>query len=374
MDKAENEVLTRVGPGTPMGELLRRYWWPVWFTEQVANKPVPVRLMGEDLVLFRDPRPDSGGRLGLIARYCAHRRVSLEFGRVEAEGIRCCYHGWQYDRTGQCVDTPLEPEGSRLKDGVKINGYEVTEAGGLIFAYLGPKPAPVFPRWDLLFREAGLTVVGADEEYCNWLQRAENTVDQHHLCALHAAVYPQLAFKHCQVDWDPTWYGLKTVMHIPGLAAPKVDHFVFPSTNRFTRARVGDPPSHDMRIRVPTDDEKTTTFWLNAYPSITDQGRLKTQGLTKRERGVYDRVPDGWWDLPSHHQDTAAQESQGLITDRSAETLGWTDRGITIFRKMLHEGMDKVAAGRDPLGVLREDRNIIDLDASMDVLDALAPA
>jgi len=370
MDKVENEVLTRVGPGTPMGGLLRRYWWPVWFTEQVTNKPVPVRLLGEDLILFRNP----AGMLGLIERYCAHRRVSLEFGRVEADGIRCCYHGWQYDRSGQCVDTPLEPEGSRLKDGVRLKGYEVTEAGGLVFAYLGPKPAPVFPRWDLLFREAGLTVVGADEEYCNWLQRAENTVDQHHLCALHAAVYPQLAFKRCQVDWDPTWYGLKTVMHIPGLSAPKVDHFVFPSTNRFTRARVGDPPSHDMRFRVPTDDEKTTTFWLNAYPSIKDQGRLKTEGLKKRERGVYDRVEDGWWDLPSHHQDTAAQESQGLITDRSAETLGWTDRGIAIFRKMLHEGMDKVAAGKDPLGVLREDRNIIDLDASMDVLDALHPA
>jgi 5,5'-dehydrodivanillate O-demethylase oxygenase subunit len=125
---------------------------------------------------------------------------------------------------------------------------------------------------------------------------------------------------------------------------------------------------------VPTDDEKTTTFWLNAYPSIKDQGRLKTEGLTKTERGVYERVADGWWDIPSNEQDRAAQESQGRIADRSTETLGWTDRGIAIFRKMLHDGIDAIAAGKDPLGVLREDRNVIDLDASMDVLDALTTA
>ena len=370
MDKAENEKLTRVGPGTPMGALLRRYWWPVWFTEQVTDKPVPVRLLGEDLVLFRDPQ----SALGLIERYCAHRRASLEFGRVEEHGIRCCYHGWKYDHTGQCIETPLEPEGSRLKDGVKLAGYDVTEAGGLIFAYLGPKPAPAFPRWDLLFREAGLTVVGADEEYCNWLQRTENAVDQHHLCVLHAGVYPQFAFKHTEVSWEPTWYGLKSEQHIPGDAARRSDHFIFPTTNRFTRARVGDPPSHDMRFRVPTDDTKTTTFWLNAYPSIKDQGRLKTEGLKSCERGVYERVPDGWWDIPSHEQDRAAQESQGLIADRSIETLGWTDRGIVMYRKMLHEGLDAVAAGKDPLGVLREQRNIIDLDASINALGALVPA
>ena len=370
MDEAENELLTRVGPGTKMGALLRRYWWPVGFSEHVLRKPVPVRLLGEDLVLFRDP----AGKLGLIERYCAHRRASLEFGRVEAQGIRCCYHGWKYGADGQCIETPLEPEGSRLKDQVKLAGYDVTEASGLVFAYLGPQPAPAFPRWDLLYREAGLTVVGADEEYCNWLQRAENAIDQHHLCALHAAVYPQLAFQRTQVEWDPTWYGLKTVQRVPGLPRPRVDHFIFPSSNRFARARVGDPPSHDLRIRVPTDDEKTTTFWVNAYPSITDQGRLKTQGLKKSEPGVYERAPDGWWDIPSHEQDRVAQESQGRITDRAAETLASTDRGIVLFRKMLRDGLDAIASGRDPLGVLRADRNIIELDASMDALDALAPA
>jgi 5,5'-dehydrodivanillate O-demethylase len=266
----------------------------------------------------------------------------------------------------------MEPEDSRLKDDVKLRGYDTFEAGGLVFAYLGPKPTPAFPRWDLLFREAGLTVVGADEEHCNWLQRAENTVDQHHLGVLHAAVYPQIAFKRSQIDWEPTWFGLDITVHTPG-RAPKSDQFIFPSTNRFTQARVGTSPSHNIRIRVPTDDIKTTTFWVKTYPLITDQGRLRTEGLLPTERGVYERVPDGWWDIPSHEQDRVAQESQGLIADRSIETLGTTDRGIVLFRRMLQDGLTAIAEGRDPVGVLREEKNIIDLSASMDELDTLVP-
>jgi 5,5'-dehydrodivanillate O-demethylase oxygenase subunit len=329
-----------------------------------------VRLLAEDFILFRQP----DGRLGLLERQCAHRRASLEFGRVEADGIRCCYHGWKYDRAGQCIDTPLEPEESTLKQGVKMKAYAVEEAGGLVFGYVGPQPAPVFPRYDLLFREAGLTVVGADEDHCNWLQRAENTVDQHHLSALHAPVYPQTALKRHHVDWDPAWYGLRIAVHHEG-RKPKIDHFLFPSSNRFARARVGDTPSHDLRMRVPTDDTTTTTFWVNTYPSITDQGRLRTKGWEQpTERGVYERVADGWWNLPSHEQDRAAQESQGLIADRSLETLGTTDRGIVLFRKMLLEAMAEVEAGRDPVAVLRQDRGIISFDASMHELKTLASA
>lgn len=370
MDASENELLTRVGRGTKMGELLRRYWWPVQFSAELADRPLPVRLLGEDLVLFRA----AAGGLGLLERYCAHRRTSLEFGRVEQDGLRCCYHGWKYAPSGQCIDMPLEPEGTSLKDGVRLAGYEAVEAGGLVFAYIGPKPAPIFPRWDLLFAETGLSVIGAGQEHCNWLQRAENTVDQHHLSALHASVYPQTALQRHHVDWDPAWYGLRIAVHHAG-RAPKIDHFLFPSSNRFARARVGDTPSHDLRMRVPTDDTTTTTFWVNTYPSITDQGRLRTKGWEKpTERGVYERVKDGWWNLPSHEQDRAAQESQGLIADRSLETLGTTDRGIVLFRKMLDDGMAAIAAGRDPVAVLREDPGIVAFDASMHELKTLASA
>jgi 5,5'-dehydrodivanillate O-demethylase oxygenase subunit len=366
MDVQENELLTRVGPGTPMGELLRRYWWPVGFTQEVKNKPVPVRILCEDLILFRD----LSGKLGLLDRFCAHRRVSLEFGRVEEQGIRCCYHGWKYDHKGQCIDTPLEPEDSRLKEGVRIQGYEVTEAGGLVFAYLGPKPVPEFPRYDLLYHDQGLTVVGADEEYCNWLQRAENAVDPLHLAILHAGVYPSIAFKRPRCEFEETWYGQRMPMWA-GEKEPRVVHFVFPSHSRFTRARVGDTPSHDLRLRVPTDDTKTTTFWINTYPSITDQGKLRTEGLKKRERLVYEKVEDGYWDIQSHDQDAIAQESQGLITDRSREKLGTSDRGIALFRRALHQAIKDVQEGRDPLFVMRDRRNSIDFDASMEALGTL---
>src|SRR5262249_3554133 len=142
MKQSENELLTRIGPGTRMGNLMRRYWWPVGFTEQVTDGPVPVRILGEALVLFRNTK----GKLGLLGRYCAHRRASLELGRVEQDGIRCCYHGWLYDMTGQCREMPAEEPNCPLIKEVKVEAYKVDELGGLIFAYLGPEPAPLLPR------------------------------------------------------------------------------------------------------------------------------------------------------------------------------------------------------------------------------------
>jgi len=368
MDKAENERLTRIGPGTPMGALMRRYWWPVGFTEQVMAKPQPVKLLGEDFILFRKP----GGEIGFLERYCAHRRVSLEFGRVEEDGIRCCYHGWKYDCSGQCIDMPMEPEGSTLKNEVKLNGFAVTEKVGIVFAYIGPKPTPVIPPYDLLCRDSGLTVVRAEEEHCNWLQRTENTIDRYHLPVLHAPDYPQLAMKRTKVVWDETWYGIRTT-ELHDDRRPSVDHFMMPTSNRFARARVGHIPSHDLRIRVPIDDVETRTYVITNYPSINDQGRLKTEGLIPSPHGTYKRVEDGWWGLPSFEQDRAAQESQGLIADRSIEFLGTTDAGIVMFRRMLRDALRAVEEGRDPVGVVRDPKHpVIELDATIAEINALA--
>src|SRR5579862_3041618 len=153
----ENTDLTHVGFGTPMGEVLRRYWQPVCLSSDIDELPKRVTILGETLVAFRDRRE----RVGVLDAHCCHRGTSLEFGRVEADGIRCCYHGWKYAATGQCIDMPLEPEGSTLQQDIRLKGYEAVEAGGIVFAYIGPKPAPVPPRWDLLFAETGLSVVGA---------------------------------------------------------------------------------------------------------------------------------------------------------------------------------------------------------------------
>ena len=183
----ENERLTRVGPGTPAGELLRRYWQALCpVAELTDEKPIkPLRLLGEDLLVFRDGR----GRYGLVEARCKHRRVSLTRGFVEDDGIRCAYHGWKYATDGRCIEQPFEPADSRLKDGVRLRAYPVQALGGLLFGYLGPGPAPLLPRWDVLAREDGRRFIQILPLHnCNWLQCEENTADTVHTYYLHGHV------------------------------------------------------------------------------------------------------------------------------------------------------------------------------------------
>jgi len=375
LSKEENELLTRVGPGTPAGEMLRRYWWPVGFTEHVKEKgrPVRTRLLGEDLVLFRD----GNGRLGLLGLHCSHRGTSLEFGRVEDRGIRCCYHGWLYDVRGRCLEQPAEPEDSRFKDRVQHPAYQAEEIGGFIFAYIGPEPAPLLPNYDLFLREDGEREVGAGHDYCNWLQRAENSVDQTHLVALHASEYPHLALKRPVIGWERRDYGAKISMQVPGISKPKFSHWIFPSHTRHTTARKGRKPDHAIRFRVPMDDTNTMTFWLRFYPyGEEDRSKpflLKTLGFENDQAGVYERVDDGWWGVASHDQDRVAQESQGPIYDRTKEHLGASDQGVIMLRTMIKESIDAVRHGKDPVWVLRDSaqNETIGFDASMQEIGAL---
>ena len=375
LSKEENELLTRVGPGTPAGEMLRRYWWPVGFTEHVKEKgrPVRTRLLGEDLVLFRD----GNGRLGLLGLHCSHRGTSLEFGRVEDRGIRCCYHGWLYDVRGRCLEQPAEPEDSRFKDRVQHPAYQAEEIGGFIFAYIGPEPAPLLPNYDLFLREDGEREVGAGHDYCNWLQRAENSVDQTHLVALHASEYPHLALKRPVIGWERRDYGAKISMQVPGISKPKSSHWIFPSHTRHTTARKGRKPDHAIRFRVPMDDTNTMTFWLRFYPyGEEDRSKpflLKTLGFENDQAGVYERVDDGWWGVASHDQDRVAQESQGPIYDRTKEHLGASDQGVIMLRTMIKESIDAVRHGKDPVWVLRDSaqNETIGFDASMQEIGAL---
>ena len=178
----QNRRLTEVGPGTPMGELMRRYWQPFLPVAKLDENPVQkVRLLGEDLVCYRDR---SSG-MGLIGPRCAHRLVSMEFGIPEAHGLRCPYHGWCYDEAGQCIETPLESPQSRLKEHTNIGGYPVQEMGGLLFAYLGPAPAPILPPWDILVFPKALRQIGYSVIDCNWLQCQENASDPAHSIYLH---------------------------------------------------------------------------------------------------------------------------------------------------------------------------------------------
>ena len=171
LSQEANDRLTRVGPGTPCGELMRRYWIPIAPLAQLLEDPVrKVRVLGEDLVLYRDRQ----GGLGLVGERCAHRAVELRWGIPDENGLRCPYHGWLYGHEGQCLDTPLEDPKSTFKDRVNIGGYPVQELGGLVFAYLGPKPAPLLPPWDLFVAPNTIRQIGISVLNCNWLQCQEN--------------------------------------------------------------------------------------------------------------------------------------------------------------------------------------------------------
>jgi 5,5'-dehydrodivanillate O-demethylase len=368
MDQSENELLTRIGPGTRMGNLMRRYWWPVGFTEQVRDEPVPVRILGEDLVLFRTPN----GRLALIDRHCAHRRASLELGRVETNGIRCCYHGWLYGLDGQCLEMPAEEPNCPLIKEVKLAAYKVEELGGLVFAYMGPDPAPLLPRYDLLVREDMDREVSASIEHCNWLQRAENGVDKYHSMALHAPVYPSIALKRpLDVVWEKQWYGFRQTATYSD-KVKNTSHFIFPSHTRRYNARVKERAAHYLHLRVPVDDFQTLTFYAKAVETGGRKGTLTTEGFEPvPERGVYKRVKDGWWNIESHDQDRAAQESQGIITDRTKEYLAPSDRAIVQLRRMLLDSMDAIESGKDPFGILRDpaQNTLVTFDAGKSFAD-----
>ena len=376
LSKEENEFLTRVGPGTPAGAMLRRYWWPVAFSEAVKAKgaPVKVKLLAEEFALFRD----GAGQLGLVALHCSHRGTSLEYGRVEDNGIRCCYHGWLYDIQGNCLEQPAEPGDSTFKERIKHPAYHAHDAAGLIFAYVGPEPVPMLPNYDLLVMEDGCRVVGGDEENCNWLQRAENSADGAHSIALHAAGYPNMALKRPTIKWEPTRFGIKETTWIEDVSKPRISHYVFPSHVRHSAARVGEQPRQVIRFRVPTDDVTTTTFWIDFYPhkegKPTRPMPLSIKGFRKSQPGVYERVQDGWWNLPNREQDRVAQESQGVVADRTKEHLATSDQGILMLRKMIRDSIDAVQQGKDPIGVIRDsnDNGPITFDSSRDAVEALS--
>lgn len=377
LTEAENALLTQVGPGTPGGEMLRRYWWPVGLSEDVrpGGAPRRVRLLGEDLVLFQNGE----GQLGLVALHCSHRGTSLEYGRVEAAGIRCAYHGWLYDASGRCLEQPAEPADSTYKERIQHPAYRVAALGGLVFAYLGPEPAPLLPRYDLLLRHDGAQIVwnAGTPGHFNWLQNVENAVDQAHLPFLHASAYPSMAMKRPSVDWERTWYGIRATTHIPGIPTEKVSLFIFPGHNRFTGARVGRTPSHNMVLRVPRDDQWSDVYLLNFFPNTDRESLLPgdvERQIRELEPGTYERVDDGWWGVSSRDQDLMAVETQGPVVDRGRENLASSDGGVLMLREMVRDAIEDVRQGRDPIGIIRdlEDNEYIAFDDQMEEIGALA--
>jgi 5,5'-dehydrodivanillate O-demethylase len=375
--QAENETLTRVGPGTPAGELLRRYWHPVAMAAELSeeNPTKAVTLLGEKLVVFRVPPSlgESQPRYGLVEEQCQHRLASLAYGTVDSDGIRCPYHGWKYDLEGNCVEQPAEPPESNYKNEIHQPAYPVQKLAGLLWAYMGPKPAPLLPRWDVLAREDGIRDVSVQSDLdCNWLQAMENSVDPAHFYFLHgltfksAHTYMEIGKYREQSEFIRFEYGIMkrrvTPPKSPGEKATVDEHpLVFPNTLRNVievhGSDIKNTPSgrtalHDLQIRVPLDDTHTRVYWVRFTPSSAhhtppDHEYPYDKFFHKNAEGQYD------FSLILA-QDSMAWETQGPIADRSREHLGATDRGVIMYRKLVKEQIEVVRNGGDPMGVVRD--------------------
>jgi 5,5'-dehydrodivanillate O-demethylase len=369
LTQEENDSLTRVGPGTPAGELLRRYWHPVATHKDLTQeRPTKfVRVLGEDLVLFKD----KSGRVGLLADKCSHRSASLVYGRVEERGISCVYHGWLYDCEGNILETPPERNHAVMKN-IKIKAYPVQTFVGLFWAYLGPAPAPVIPHYDVWMRKDGTHSVQVRPLLdANWLQPMENSADSPHLEILHQmsigggriAVNTTRGFiddvESNEYYLEP-WGGLikkRTYKNGKTDAHP----LIFPNI-----LRVGDR----TQIRVPMDDYHTHHFVVSFTPSedgsiqpdddpavkIDEPYKSPADALYPVARFDLDEVPK---------QDYMAWETQGPLVDRTREHLSFGDRGVVLYRKTLRENIEKVQHGEDPWGLQRDPNHAI-IDTNLD--------
>lgn len=401
LSREKNELLTKVGPGTPMGNLLRRYWTPALVSNELpkaGGPPLRVRLLGEDLVAFRD----ANGKVALVAENCPHRGTSLYFGRVEGCQIRCVYHGWAFDGDGNCVDTPTEPADSDLRQKVTLTSYPTYESGGLVWTYMGP--AEQRPP----FRDFGTESLPEDEQLvtkaknaCNWLQVLEGDVDTAHISYLHMfhdtdAVpddgnndqpgYPDQAVtwkfwkydRAPKVEVDENWHGfryagLRTTPN--GHTYARVAAYIFPWAVVIAHSPFGTR----IVMKIPIDDENTWRIAVKTHATVDVGGLGGTIGphavTPYKRRATSNAVLDHELSLENdYHIDRAAQEtvsftgiedfgsqdvmateSMGRIFDRSNEKLGVSDIAVIRLRQLLLKAIDQVAAGEDAPGTEEAD-------------------
>jgi phenylpropionate dioxygenase-like ring-hydroxylating dioxygenase large terminal subunit len=382
-----NDSLTRVGPGSDAGAVLRRYWQPAALSDELAQgRPVvPVRLLGEDLVLFRDTE----GKLGLIGRRCPHRGADMCFGRLEDNGLRCPFHGWHFNRDGQCVEQPGEPEGSRMHEQIRSTAYPVVERNGIVWAYMGPGEPPAFPDFDC-FRAPDTHVFAFKGLWeCNWLQAMEVGIDPAHASFLHRFLKDEdpadsygkqfrdkaanteipmtrllREYPRPEILVDDTDYGLKltALRHmVDGRTHVRVTHQIFPEA-------ICIPMSREMTItqwHVPIDDENCywyamfTSFDTPVNKELMRAQRLKEHRLPdyaplKNARNNYGYDPAEQasetytgMGLDINVHDQWAVESMGAIQDRTQEHLGKTDVGIIRYRRKLRAAIAAVKDGKE---------------------------
>jgi phthalate 4,5-dioxygenase oxygenase subunit len=389
MSAEQNERVVRVGPGTPGGTLQRLYWQPIALSEELpAERPLrAVRVLGQDLVLFRDDR----GKLALLDRDCPHRGADLAFGRLEDGGLRCAFHGWLFDAQGSCLETPAEPDGSRLCERVRQQSYCVIEKKGVIWAYLGPGEPPALPRLDCFAAPDEYSFAFKGHIDCNWLQALEVGIDPAHASFLHrffededqASAYGKQfransidsdmpmsrvlrQYDRPRIDVENTDFGLRLIA-LRALDAARthvrVTNLIFPHA-------VLIPLSESMTItqwHVPVDDDNC--YWYAIFTSFRD---LVDKDEMRRQRLQLYELPDykprlnraNNWGYSAAEQrsktftgmgedinvhDNWAVESQGRIHDRTREHLGQTDKAISAYRRVLLDAIAKAEASGKPI-------------------------
>jgi phenylpropionate dioxygenase-like ring-hydroxylating dioxygenase large terminal subunit len=414
----QNDLITRIGPGTAAGSLLRHYWQPAALVDELSgNRPVkPIKLMGENLVLFRD----TSGRYGLIDRSCPHRGTDLAYGRLESDGLRCPFHGWLFDHTGKCLETPAEPDGSNLCANIRQKAYPVVERSGILFAYMGPGEPPAFPHFDCFVAPNTHTFAFKGLIECNWLQSLEVGIDPAHTSFLHRFLQDETLdgaygrqfrsatagdvggqrwpmtrvmreFHRPEIRHEAVADGLtrittlrridETLMHV------RVTHAAFPSTFVI-------PLSETITItqmHVPVDD--THNYWYAFFTSFTgpvDKDAMRTPRL--QAVTLPDYVPKSGrhnnWCFNAEEQQTRtylgmgeddinlhdqwAVESMGPIQDRTKEHLGTSDKVIMANRRTLLKAIETVrAGGRPPMALSDAEAERL---TGPDTIDCIAPA
>ncbi len=369
LSQADNDILTRVGPGTPMGQLMRQYWLPALYSHELEadGAPLRIRLLGEDLVAYRD----SGGRPGVLAEACPHRGASMFFGRNEEDGLRCVYHGWKFDVTGQCVDMPNEPAESNFKHKIRAGAYAARDFGDVVWVYLGPRQAepPGLPMF-----EWGLVPEGQRKHErkgvrnCNWMQGLEGDIDTSHLYFLHGRLraedpphwgvyHPDKAPKLEVVDTNyGVVYGARRVEDADHIYW-RTTQFLFPCFAMFPAQDDGVVPSH---IWVPIDDTHTLYWGLTWHPYQAYERSLFSlgTGMGNLKPSQHGRPFANWWPEPSLTndfgidreaqrrqnytgipnitlQDAAMTDGMGPILDRTREHLGTSDSTVIRVRRRL---------------------------------------
>ena len=382
LSREENELITKAGPGTPMGELMRCYWIPALLSEEIPEPdcpPVRVRLLGEDLVAFRD----SQGRVGLLHEHCSHRGTSLFYGRNEQCGLRCIYHGWKYDIDGNVLETPAEPAGSTLKFKVRHTAYPCNEAAGIVFAYMGPKERiPLFPNYEWTALPPDHLYVTKSVQDCNYLQGLEGECDSSHLSFLHRAFT-----ENKRGGGDPDMYGRDSAPRLEGVETDfgvrmiscrnggegmtylRVSNFVMPCHGFVpTGGLKGNPEGYTIHSHVPVDDEHSlrfNIFFRRNRPVIEEEKKLDgdigsdhvkvrnihNNYLQDREEQRRETFTGMGKNFVIH--DSCATESMGPIFDRSKEHLGAGDITVIAVRKFLLQCVRALDCGKEPPHVIR---------------------